>query len=115
MESADGPVLVLEAPETASREAKNRKKPETPCPASDALPDAVAEWARRWAIPTEHAEFSNFLLHAQTNDRRCRDWKAAWARWTINAPRFAPRAGANGARHVQSAENRSWKLPPEAP
>lgn len=76
-----------------------RRKPETPCPGSDASADAVEAWAEGWRIPTGHAEFVGFLDHHRRRDERFRDWAAAWRTWLRRAPDFArPRSRASPAR-----------------
>lgn len=87
----------------------SRRKPETPCPPSDAEPGAVRGWADRWKLPVDHAEFAHFLDHHRKSDARWRDWTAAWRTWLKNASRFRPRQYAS--QIVQSGDNRAWKLP----
>lgn len=92
-----GPALTLPALEVGSAGGGRRRKPETPCPGSEATPEAVAAWAATWRLPTTHAEFDHFLDHHRKHDKRWRDWAAAWRTWLKNAPRFGARSGARGA------------------
>jgi hypothetical protein len=71
----------------------SRRKPETSAPSSDAGQADVDSWCRKWAIPLPSIDeqAARFLDNARQNDRRCRDWSAAFRNWERNTPRF-PRA-----------------------
>jgi DNA-binding transcriptional ArsR family regulator len=95
--------LALTSDESAaSRAPKGRKgdrrKPETPAPPSDATAEEIEAWCKHWTIrlPWKHDQAARFIDHARANDRRCRDWGAAWRNWQRNAPQFAPETKAEG-------------------
>lgn len=96
-------------------QVRPRRKPETPCPPSEASPEAVATWAEGWRVPADHPEFAGWLDHHRKSDARWRDWAAAWRTWLKNASRFGQPRTLFASRHVQSADNRAWKLPEEMP
>jgi hypothetical protein len=89
---------------------RSRRKPETPCPDSDASAGEIRDWAERWKIPVGHGEFQHFLDHHRKADARWRDWAAAWRTWLKNASRFAARGG-----QPRGAEITKQGYDPEAP
>lgn len=89
-----------------------RRKPETPCPSSDATPIEVASWAAGWKIPPSHPEFARFLDHHRKGDARWRDWAASWRTWLGNAQRFA-RGGPVPRQPLGSAASAPWMNPTE--
>lgn len=89
-----------------------RRKPETPCPPSDAPTDVIAGWAADWRIPPTHPEFLWFLDHHRKSDARWRDWAAAWRTWLKNAGRFA-RGGPVPRQPIGSAASAPWMNPTE--
>lgn len=96
-------------PEPVTAVRLSRRKPETPCPASDATPEVITAWAAGWKVPADHPEFTGWLDHHRKSDARWRDWAAAWRTWLKNASRFGQRSFARDVQ--QSAEGRCWKLP----
>lgn len=96
-------------PEPVTQVRAKPRKPETPCPPSEASAETVAAWASGWRVPADHPEFSGWLDHHRKSDARWRDWAAAWRTWLKNASRFGQRQFANAI--VQSGDNRAWKLP----
>lgn len=85
----------------------SKRKPETPCPASDATPEAVEAWAASHSIPAAHVEFAHFLDHHRKADKRWRDWTAAWRTWLSNASKFS-RAGPVARQPLGAAANAPW-------
>lgn len=79
---ADGTLFPPQEPE---KPKKGRRKPEVPLPGNFAITDAMRAWADKNApgvdIDRATAKFRN---HAQANDRRQRDWTAAWRNWLLN-------------------------------
>jgi hypothetical protein len=78
----------LEQPEEpAGITAKpSRRKPERTLPADAEMGDAeiaCAVKARMSRDEMDH-EWGRFRNHAQQNDRRCRDWLAAWRNWVAS-------------------------------
>lgn len=78
----------------------SRRKPETPAPEIFPVTDAMREWARKHprgiAVDLDD-QTERFLNHARQNDRRCRDWLAAWRNWILKAQDFADRDRARNA------------------
>jgi hypothetical protein len=85
VEDTTDTLLDVEVPETPKR---GRRKPERPLPASWAPSDAHRELAAELHVDVE-AQAVRFRDHAESNDRRQRDWDAAFRTWLRNAPRFA--------------------------
>lgn len=107
-----GPSAAPSHPTSEVVEIKNRRRPETPCPDSDASAGQIRDWAERWKIDVGHAEFIGFLDHHRKVDNRFRDWGAAWRTWLKNAPKFAGRTLFNRPNNiVQPSEDRAWKVP----
>jgi len=77
----------------ASPPRPSRRRPETPAPASTAAGEEVDAWCASWGIPspTADAEAAKMIDHARSQDRRCRDWGAAWANWQRRAAEFGRR------------------------
>lgn len=95
---------------------KSRRKPETPCPESGASAGEIRDWVERWAIPDGHGEFQHFLDHHRKNDKRWRDWSAAWRTWLKNAPKFGPRGSFTRGAEItkQPTDNEApWMKLPE--
>lgn len=66
-----------------------RRKPERPLP-EDWRPNAVHEAKAQYLGLDVAAQAVAFRDHAETNDRRARDWDAAFRTWLTRAPQFAP-------------------------
>jgi uncharacterized protein YdaU (DUF1376 family) len=81
----------------AKAKAKSRRKPETEIP--DGFPDAEAKDDARNRAAADGAELNvaiqaeRFRNHAFQNDRRTRDWRAAWRNWIVTALESAPKRG----------------------
>ncbi|MEV4383706.1 hypothetical protein, partial [Streptosporangium sp. NPDC049644] len=105
--------------EATKKPAKSRRKPETP------IPDDFAVTAQMRTSATEKGytvdldrQTIRFINHAHQNDRRCRDWVAAWRNWIDKAQEIQDRdnarpAGAaggssNGSRFVSGTGARSY-------
>jgi hypothetical protein len=67
---------------------RERRKPESSAPASDATTAEVEAWLATWSIPHTD-EAMRFVNHARSVDRRCRDWTAGWRNWEAKAAEFA--------------------------
>lgn len=69
------------------RPKAQRRKPEVPFPTATEFETRCLEHAA-----TDHPdrdaphEFKRFAIHAEQNDRRCRDWFAAWRLWLLRKP-----------------------------
>lgn len=86
----------VQNPESDARSApaSSRRKPETPIP--DGFPDAEAltkaeeQISEARVILDPGRQAVRFRAHAETNDRRCRDWRAAWRNWVDKGIETAP-------------------------
>ncbi|MEV4001013.1 hypothetical protein [Actinomadura sp. NPDC049753] len=78
----------------------SRRKPETPAPEIFPVTASMRAWARdherRITVDLDD-QTERFLNHARQNDRRCRDWQAAWRNWILKAQDFADRDHARAA------------------
>lgn len=96
--------------------AKARRSPERPIP--DGYPDdgALADGRRfcvdEGVIIDVPYEAKRFRLNAEQNERRCRNWAAAWRNWLVGALPRAPKAATrldNGpAEMIQHAWMEDW-------
>lgn len=71
-----------------------RRRPETPFPeGSFFITAAMLEWAKREDFDYLDLRFETgkFKDHALANERRARDWVAAWRNWIRNASKFSPK------------------------
>jgi hypothetical protein len=94
-------------PRARTREAEttktgNRRLPATPFPTGNFI---ITERMREWLSANGldrldiRRETERFRDYAYENDRRCRDWVAAWRRWMSNAGQYdAERRRVNGQR-----------------
>lgn len=72
-----------------------RRRPETPFPeGSFFITAAMSEWAKREDFDYLDLRFETgkFKDHALANERRARDWVAAWRNWIRNASKFSPKS-----------------------
>lgn len=74
------------------------RSPEKPLPADFHVTDSMKAWfaEQEWKDNVTHpgAETQAFMEHARANDRRQRDWVAAWRTWMIRAgTTYATNAG----------------------
>jgi hypothetical protein len=87
--------------------AKSRRKPETAVAADFAVTPQMRAWAesKKYTVDLERQTI-RFINHAHQNDRRCRDWIAAWRNWIDTAqeraereaPRPAPSGNGSGSQ-----------------
>jgi hypothetical protein len=102
---------LLDAPLPEKPKKASRKKAEAPLPDDFAVTDEMRAWAAENApgvdIDKATAKFRN---HAQANDRRQRDWAAAWRNWMLNerpSNVVAIRGGTGfEAKHAMLADSR---------
>ena len=92
-----------EGSEDAPDGAPKRRKPERPIPDDFTVTADMREWAaaKHPGIKVD-VETPLFIEHAHANDRRQRDWNAAWRKWIgnqakWNAERAAPSLPASNA------------------
>lgn len=80
--------------------ARSRRKPEVTIPDgfpdAEALDDARNQADRHGAEIDPRRQAERFRNHALQNDRRCRDWRAAWRNWIDTAAEDAPKRSAVG-------------------
>lgn len=76
---------LFDPPPAEPKKKPSRKKPELPLPDDFAPTDAMRAWAAENApgVDVDRAT-AKFINHAQANDRRQRDWPAAWRNWMLN-------------------------------
>jgi hypothetical protein len=92
------PGLEVEAPEPVkASKGRGRRKPETPLPEDWTPTDAHREQARQLGIDVER-EAVRFRAHAEANDRRQREWNAAFRLWLDRAPQMGGARPAAGDR-----------------
>jgi uncharacterized protein YdaU (DUF1376 family) len=83
---------------------KSRRRPEVTIPAD--FPDQEARLAAREKVRAAGADIDvdrqaeRFRNHAEQNDRRCRDWRAAFRNWIEGAIDRAPKRAAPVAHQV---------------
>ena len=72
-------------PEKRSASGANRRQPERPFPDDLALDDKRRTYAIEKGMDDTRAEvqFERFRNHAETHDRKCRNWDAAWRNWVL--------------------------------
>lgn len=81
-----GDVVATTEDVVMTTEKRPRRKPET----------AIGDWRPSEASPELEIEFQRFRNHALQNDRRCRDWSAAFRNWLIS-PHRKPSKSAPGS------------------
>lgn len=103
---------LFDAPPAEPKKKPSRKKPELPLPDNFAATDAMRAWAAENTpgvdIDRATAKFRN---HAIANDRRQRDWLAAWRNWMLNErPNnvVAIRPDPLAEKHAMLARQRAW-------
>lgn len=90
-------------PDRTKSERHKRRAPETPLPDGWQPTDAHRQLAAEQAVDCDH-EAAKFRDHAAANDRRQRDWDAAFRTWLRRARDYAAtngqaRASPNGKQH----------------
>ena len=98
-----------------ANEAKaSRKKPERPIPAGfPAEPEietAEAMAKQAAAALQVRTEAERFRNHAEQNDRRCRDWTAAWRNWVSKAIERAPKRQPSASAPSVETVRASWEI-----
>jgi hypothetical protein len=82
---------------TVTNRPKARRRPETPAPDSLPITDSMRAWAIRNRISVLlEPETERMLDYHRANDKRFRDWTAAWRTWMTNTKRFG---SPNGFAH----------------
>lgn len=95
-------------------EGHSRRKPSRPIPAGFPTDEDVAEQQAKaraaGANLDVRAQAERFRNHAEQNDRRCADWRAAWRNWIAAAIERAPKTpmAALAARPAQPEDER-WR------
>lgn len=107
---ADADGTLFDEPPPPKKKA-SRKKPETPLPDDFAVTDEMRAWAAENApgVDVDRAT-AKFRNHAQANERRQRDWVAAWRNWLLNerpSNVVAIRGGMDD-KHAMLARQRAW-------
>lgn len=92
--------------------AGGRRKPETPIPDIFPTTDAMRSWADGRGLTVDlDFETERFINHAQTNDRRCRDWVAAWRNWMLAAQKRTGERRPTGT--YGAAGHQPYRNPPD--
>lgn len=106
-------------PATAGPEKPSRRKPELPLAADAEISPAMTTAAEKLklTVAERDREFERFKNHALQNDRRCRDWTAAFRNWLVGYVDRRDRAAARGmipedyqptAEDLAYAEAQGW-------
>lgn len=75
----------LFGPPSQPSKRNGRKKPEAPIPVDFTVTDDMRAWAVDNAPGVDADKVTQkFINHAHANDRRQRDWTAAWRNWLLN-------------------------------
>ena len=85
----------------------SRRRPETPLPETWRPNRTHREKAYAARLDLDD-EAERFRLYADENDRRARNWDAAFTRWLMNAVRFASERNSNGGRRAASGDSGFW-------
>jgi hypothetical protein len=97
----------------APKKKTSRKKPEVPLPDDFTVTDEMRAWAAAHTpgIDVERAT-AKFRNHAIANDRRQRDWTAAWRNWMLTErPNNVVAIRGNdpmSEKHAMLARQRAW-------
>ncbi|MEV6035987.1 hypothetical protein AB0L65_32870 [Nonomuraea sp. NPDC052116] len=88
------------------RTRKPRRKPETAIPEDFSITPEMRAWAKSkpYTVDLDRETF-RFINHAQQNDRRCRDWIAAWRNWIDKAQEIHDRDNRAPATRPQAARS----------
>lgn len=84
---------------SSSRTSTPRRKPEVPLPADWSPNEKHKEIAEEMGVDLQ-AAIVGFKDHAETNDRRARDWNAAFRTWLRKAPQFGGLRAVAGDHYV---------------
>ncbi|MFI7644106.1 hypothetical protein [Nonomuraea sp. NPDC049400] len=83
-----------------------RRKPETPMPADFKVTPDMEAWAKAQGYTVDLGrETFRFINHAHQNDRRCRDWLAAWRNWIDKAQEISDRETRSSTPRPQAARS----------
>ncbi|THV25981.1 hypothetical protein [Glycomyces paridis] len=110
-EDADASGALFDEPAPPKKKA-SRKKPEVPLPDDFTVTGDMRAWAAENTpgVDIERATLK-FRNHAAANDRRQRDWPAAWRNWMLNerpSNVVAIRSGGFDEKHAMLARQRAW-------
>lgn len=95
-------------------EGEKRRKPKRPVPNDFPSAELIAEQQAKARAAGANldvaAQAERFRNHAEQNDRRCADWRAAWRNWIAGAIERAPKTAvaALASRPAASADDR-WR------
>lgn len=95
-------------------EGRQRRKPARAIPAGFPAAEDIAEQQAKARAAGANldvaAQAERFRNHAEQNDRRCADWRAAWRNWIHSAIERAPKSAvaALASRPAASADDR-WR------
>lgn len=112
------PAAAQRTKESEKKPAKSRRKPETAIPVDFGVTAKMrAEAAEKGYTVDLDRQVIRFINHAHQNDRRCRDWVAAWRNWIDKAQEIQDRdnvrqlrptgTGGNGSRFAPNSGARS--------
>jgi len=95
-------------------EGRSRRKPSRPIPAGFPADDDIVEQqakARSTGANLDvRAQAERFRNHAEQNDRRCADWRAAWRNWISAAIERAPKTAlAASLDRAQPSDADRWR------
>jgi hypothetical protein len=95
-------------------EGRSRRKPSRPIPAGFPADEDIAEQqakARATGANLDvRAQAERFRNHAEQNDRRCADWRAAWRNWVAGAIERAPKTAlAASLDRAQPSDADRWR------
>lgn len=95
-------------------EGRSRRKPSRPIPAGFPAADDIAEQQAKaraaGANLDVRAQAERFRNHAEQNDRRCADWRAAWRNWISAAIERAPKTAlAASLDRAQPSDADRWR------
>lgn len=98
------------ATQKPKKPGKSRRKPETPIPADFTVTaDMRAEaHAKGYTVDLDRQAI-RFINHAHQNDRRCRDWTAAWRNWIDKAQEIHDTEAAKNLRPTGTNGANGWK------
>ena len=84
-----------QSPSDLQSKKKGTARPSTTWPASFTLDEGMREFAASKGFSDSYVDtiFEKFRAHAETHDRRCKNWRAAWQQWVLHERQPAPSAG----------------------
>lgn len=94
----DGSLFGVDPAASQPKETKSRRKPEISIPADFSVTAAMRAEAQTKGYTVDlDRQMLRFINHAHQNDRRCRDWVAAWRNWLDKAQENYDRDAARSA------------------